>query len=348
MEHFQHTFSYPLKRIGVLGLALLLISPYSFSDVNIPTKFTNIGSIANTRHNLTQKHIGDGNVNMNAYRNNYEQVCVYCHTPHAATTQTQLKNAPLWNRTMPNPAGYQTYNKVGTSSATAVSSPGANSLTCLSCHDGTIGVDSIINIPGSGRALSTQEVSQDNSFLNDNWDNFEGADASVHMALDGENKNMGCLACHDVEAGIVGAGAADFSVAALGTDLTNDHPVGVGLPQNAGSTPVAYRSQIAGDFINVKLKEKTGTTVTAFDGYDPSASGQPFQVAFYDGNDDNRLNNDELRFYNTGEGYEVECASCHDPHGVPSIAGDRTSLFNPTFLRVSNEGSAVCLSCHVK
>ena len=34
----------------------------------------------------------------------------------------------------------------------------------------------------------------------------------------------------------------------------------------------------------------------------------------------------------------VECASCHDPH---------TSA-NPTFLRVSNAGSAVCLSCHVK
>ena len=34
----------------------------------------------------------------------------------------------------------------------------------------------------------------------------------------------------------------------------------------------------------------------------------------------------------------VECASCHDPH----------SEVNPTFLRVSNNGSAVCLACHVK
>jgi predicted CXXCH cytochrome family protein len=33
----------------------------------------------------------------------------------------------------------------------------------------------------------------------------------------------------------------------------------------------------------------------------------------------------------------VECASCHDPHTA-----------NPTFLRIANAGSAVCLACHIK
>ena len=56
--------------------------------------------------------------------------------------------------------------------------------------------------------------------------------------------------------------------------------------------------------------------------------------------------NRELRLYDTGEGFEVECASCHDPHGVPS--GAPGSTFNPTFLRVPNAGSAVCLTCHAK
>jgi predicted CXXCH cytochrome family protein len=37
-------------------------------------------------------------------------------------------------------------------------------------------------------------------------------------------------------------------------------------------------------------------------------------------------------------GPSVECASCHDPH-TPN---------NGTFLRVSNNGSGLCLSCHVK
>ncbi len=34
----------------------------------------------------------------------------------------------------------------------------------------------------------------------------------------------------------------------------------------------------------------------------------------------------------------VQCASCHDPH----------NSVNPTFLRVSNTGSALCLRCHNK
>ena len=59
-----------------------------------------------------------------------------------------------------------------------------------------------------------------------------------------------------------------------------------------------------------------------------------------------QADSNEIRLYNSGEGYEVECATCHDPHGVPS--GGPGSIFNPTFLRVSNVGSGVCLSCHTK
>ena len=55
---------------------------------------------------------------------------------------------------------------------------------------------------------------------------------------------------------------------------------------------------------------------------------------------------DEVRFYDTGDGFEVECASCHDPHGVPSDGAGST--FNPAFLRVANSESNLCLSCHVK
>ena len=50
--------------------------------------------------------------------------------------------------------------------------------------------------------------------------------------------------------------------------------------------------------------------------------------------------------FESGDGFEVECGSCHDPHGVPS--GGNGSAFLPTFLRVTNAGSAVCLTCHNK
>lgn len=76
-----------------------------------------------------------------------------------------------------------------------------------------------------------------------------------------------------------------------GTDLSNDHPIGV-----------PYRGLTAGtDYAG-------GTT--------------------------------------TSGGFEVECASCHDPHGVPS--GGAGSAFIGTFLRIANAESALCLTCHTK
>jgi predicted CXXCH cytochrome family protein len=42
-----------------------------------------------------------------------------------------------------------------------------------------------------------------------------------------------------------------------------------------------------------------------------------------------------LPLYNT----KLECATCHNPHGVAGV---------PKFLRASNTGSALCMRCHAK
>lgn len=302
----------------ILWLALALLPggiwQTALADVDLPTKFTNQGSIANTRHNLTQRPPAGGvsGTNMNPYRNDYNEVCVYCHTPHGANTTIA---APLWNRTN-LAAAYTVYNLVS-DSANAVSQPGANSLTCLSCHDGRVAVDSIINMPGSGRYSAAQQTVQSNTFLNA-WKNSTmgagGPDATIHIGL--SPGNTGCLACHSPGAGIVGAGAPDLTVTALGTDLRDDHPVGVQYPATGP---------------NVDFNAPTATAGA---------------VRFFDTNGNGRADKREVRLYNSGGGFEVECASCHDPHGVPS--GGAGSVFLPTFLRVSNAGSALCLTCHVK
>ena len=110
----------------------------------------------------------------------------------------------------------------------------------------------------------------------------------------------------------------NFDTFFIGTDLTNDHPVGVGLPESG---------PISADFNqpNVKIAGR---------------------VAFYDNDGDSRPDSNEIRFYYTGDGFEVECASCHDPHGVPS--NGKGTVFNNTFLRVSNNDSGVCMTCHIK
>ncbi len=271
-----------------------------------------MGGIANTRHNMTQATIGAGSVVMNPYRNDYGQVCVYCHTPHGASTSVA---APLWNRTI-NASSYITYDALGTSTINGnISQPGASSIACLSCHDGTLGVDSIINIPGSGGYNANQATQQSDAFLN-TWNNSAGADASVHIGLNGIDESAGCLACHSVDAGVVGAGATDFRAFAIGTDLRNDHPVGIQLP-----------TWLIGEEFN-----------------DPTGTGS--NVRFYDGDSDGVPDSDEIRFYDTGDGPEVECASCHDPHGVSP--GGFGGVMNASFLRVSNNNSEVCMTCHSK
>ena len=295
------------KVLRVLVFSVPVLSGWSggvFAAGDLPCKFSGLGTILNTRHNLTFDPIGGGNVNMDPYRNEYGEVCIYCHTPHGASGQIQ---APLWNRTASS-ATYTTYDTLNTSSLDGtVTAPGAASLTCLSCHDGTVAIDSIINMTGSGGYNSAQQTSQDDAFLNDSWDNVT-INATVHMNM------VQCLLCHSADAGFVlGAGATDFRIALIGTNLTDDHPIGINYGADA-------------DF-----NAPTATTGN---------------LSFFDSDGDGHADSNEIRLYDSGDGAEVECASCHDPHGVRS-AGAGSSLY-PMFLRQANTQSSVCLVCHVK
>lgn len=75
------------------------------------------------------------------------EICVYCHTPHGASTT--FSGAPLWNKADMNFTTFDTYAATvgGTAKATSVNNA---SLACLSCHDGVSSIDSIVNAPGSG------------------------------------------------------------------------------------------------------------------------------------------------------------------------------------------------------
>lgn len=278
------------------------ISGIAIAGGDLPTLFSNTGGISNTRHNLTLNTVASNS--MDPFRNNYAAICVFCHTPHGAN---QGITAPLWNRTLSS-ATYTTYNSLGATLTQTVTHPGDNSLACLSCHDGTLAVDSIINMPGSGNYSALQQTEQKDVFL-DTWTNA-GSAVVFHAAL--QIGNGGCLACHSPGPEIYRLAATDFTMAVIGTDLTNDHPVGIAAPVKR---------------FGLDFKEP----MTIKNG-----------ISFYDKDGDSRPDGNEIRFYDTGEGPEVECASCHDPHGVDAGGG----LMTTSFLRVSNDGSGVCLSCH--
>lgn len=311
----------------VLGMGLLGFGATTFADGWDPTSQAGaIGSIANTRHNLTVSYSSLGQV-MDLARNNYGAICVYCHTPHGANGQIQ---APLWNRTV-NPGNYTIYDKP-TTLMRPIGLPGPNSLTCLSCHDGTIAIDSILNMPGSGGYGNNQVGTSNMAFLTQWSAAGQPGPSGDHFVLGPElgTSNTGCAFCHTSGNPF---GAPDYSAFMLGTDLRNDHPIGVQFPTSFGP-------EIDFNEPNVKV---------------------PGKWAFFDVNGNNHADKNEVRLYDTGDGPEVECASCHDPHGIPSNgAGTR---FNPSFLRVNNgiagthdgttgivsDGpSALCLTCHSK
>jgi predicted CXXCH cytochrome family protein len=93
-----------------------------------------VAAVANTKHNLSASGTG-------TYKaTNEQQLCVFCHTPHNANPAT-----PLWNHTQSS----QTYVPYGsrTMAAAAPGQPTGASKLCLSCHDGTVALGSIHNMP---------------------------------------------------------------------------------------------------------------------------------------------------------------------------------------------------------
>ncbi len=317
-----------LSLIGMFGVGAV-----AFADGWDPTsRATNIGSITNTRHDLTLQYntdAGGGGDIMNFARNNYGEVCVYCHTPHGANREI---NAPLWNRTINSGGNYTIYDTPTTIGLEGrLDLPGPSSLTCLSCHDGTIAIDSILNMPGSG-GYGNDEISTGSpnlDFLN-SWSSAgKPGPSGSHLTLGPEGGTgsgaAGCNICHNNQSDF----APDFSAFMLGTDLRNDHVIGVTFPTTFGPG------------IDYNQPEIT----------------IPGRWAFFDTNGSGFAEKYEVRLYDSGAGPAVECASCHDPHGIPSDNTNPNSEFIPSFLRISNSTanssgiggpSALCLTCHAK
>lgn len=146
--------------------------------------------------------------------NGYAQgeICIVCHAPH--DTDTSVADAPLWDHDLTTGgAGFTPYSSA-TLTAT-VGNPDGISLLCLSCHDGTVAIDSFGGNTGStfvtGTANKGTDLSDDHpiSFTYDAG--LATADGELHdpttqssglgstIALDMLfNNQLECASCHDV------------------------------------------------------------------------------------------------------------------------------------------------------
>lgn len=77
------------------------------------------------------------------------EICVYCHTPHGASP-----SVPLWNHTLSVAGPYQMYSSptINMTITQLQNGTGVSNL-CLSCHDGTVAVNNLVNQPPAGTAL---------------------------------------------------------------------------------------------------------------------------------------------------------------------------------------------------
>lgn len=202
---------------------------------------------------------------------------------------------PIWNKALPAANGFTTYRT--TTLDSTVDLAGAPSLACLSCHDGVSALDNIVNAPGSG--------------------GYTPGGANLTWSFAG------------------GADVMPDGITRIGTDLTNDHPVGMNYcghsaaDQSSGALTCRDTDfhNTTGTYSNVKFDAtKTVWWVETPNYGSTNALRDKLDLPLY------------TRTIASVTGPTVECQTCHDPH----------SATNATFLRIPNTGSQLCLTCHVK
>ena len=121
-------------------------------------------------------------------------------------------------------------------------------------------------------------------------------------------------------------------VSMLGTDLSNDHPIGI---EYCGGGITGSGNSIQGTCTDEDFKAPITKIVNGN------------QVFWVDVNTDSVRQKGDIALYTrefAGAKFRpsVECGSCHDPHVEPKNSGE------VNFMRIATAGSAVCLACHIK
>ena len=204
----------------------------------------------------------------------FQRTCVFCHTPHNAIAD--IPNGPLWNRSDTalngTPYGWVAPGNL----AIPITDPliGSSRL-CMSCHDGSVAVDS-----------------------------------------------------HGTNGHTTGGLKLAAANHAYVRDLTITHPIGFRYDEAAAARPG-------------ELVPKTEGFLT-----EPSSS---FAAYAFDTRNRAAYAKSTIKIQDAlwgGDGY-VTCSSCHDVHNTTNAKSDTGRSYN-YFLRAREEGSAICLSCHIK
>jgi len=216
---------------------------------------------------------------------NTSEVCVFCHTPHGSDISAAV---PLWNKTLPSTT-YQRYSTLTTTTLDGAEAlVGSVSLACLSCHDGTAAIDTVLNMPGSG--MNSGQI--DSVVFGTSMADF--------------------------------VPAPNTPVPILGADLRNDHPVSIqyaggGIGLSGGDADGTWASSgFVDEGFNAVEKDTINGNPAWWVDSDLGVDGTRDKADMW------LYTRTELDA--AGEPM-VECGSCHDPHNADTgIAADSVSF----------------------
>ncbi len=142
------------------------------------------------------------------------ELCIFCHTPHNAKTT----DAPLWNHGTTATASFTLYTSPTLNAVP--SQPTATSKACMSCHDGTVALDTFSTQTGThflgglsklGSDLSNDHpisftydsalASTDGGLKNPSSATFVDAAKTIPLF----NAKVECASCHSVHDNTYGA-----------------------------------------------------------------------------------------------------------------------------------------------
>lgn len=183
-----------------------LVAAVLFFALGTQSAVAGIGTVVGSKHDFSS-------TGPNAtYNGTTTQVCVYCHAPHALTTST-----PLWNHAS-TATSFTLYSSSSLNATMA--QPGGVSKLCLSCHDGTVAVDSFGGATGTKLIAGTAAANLGTTLANDHPIGFAYNAALVALdpglravttaatigtgntgTIDSKmlfSSQMECASCHDV------------------------------------------------------------------------------------------------------------------------------------------------------
>ena len=208
----MHKYIARLSYAGIIGAAAFLALSGSVH-----------AGIATTKHNLAFDSGNDIVADTNP------EICIFCHTPHSASVG--VGTLPLWNRAVSTETyGVYTSDTMdATPDEIGIADPDDATVSnlCLSCHDGTIAINSLnrvssvnpnVDMAASGKltagalnsnssALLDTDLSDDHP-VNFTYDTaLATLDGGLHDPVDANGSGLGgarlfggtvqCASCHD-------------------------------------------------------------------------------------------------------------------------------------------------------